>query len=133
MALASVKAAVQGSVLAQAMDAEGKPDAATLEAARAALERALSPEAERPVLIVVSAQGVVGRYHVGQSNRIDGDLAPFPPLGPAAGEQPRFAAAEPESPFWTGSPTASALPVRQFDTSKAQVAKVIAPGRIPHR
>ncbi len=83
-ALASVKAAAQGSALAEAMDAEGKPDTATLEAARAAVERALSPEAERPVLIIVAAQGLAARYHVGQSNRIDHDLAAFPPLSGSA-------------------------------------------------
>jgi len=119
VALASVKAAAQGSALAQAMDAEGKPDAATLEAARGALERGQSPEAERPVLIVVSAQGVVGRYHVGQSNRIDSDLTAFPPLSNPAANPGSLARAG--IAVLDGEPYRFAL--AQFEDSKAQGGK----------
>ncbi|HUB09328.1 MAG TPA: hypothetical protein VMB50_20150, partial [Myxococcales bacterium] len=62
---------LQLSGLADAMDDEGKPTAEALEAARTAVEKSSAPGAERPLLVVVAAQGVGGRYRLGQSNRFD--------------------------------------------------------------
>ena len=114
-ALASVKAAAQGNALGEAVETEGKPDTVTLEVARAALDRALSPEAERPVLIVVAAQGLAGRYRVGQSNRIDHDLSAFPPLS-NPGALPRAGI-----DVLDGEPYRFAM--AQFEGSKAPTAK----------
>ena len=101
--------------LAEAMDDEGKPTAEALEAARTAVEKASAADAERPVLVVVAAQGVGGRYRLSQSNRFDKDLSAFPALtepGPLPragigildGELSRFA-------------------VMQFEDTKVQNAK----------
>jgi len=118
--LASVKAVAQGNTLAAAVDAEGKPTPETLEVARTALERVQSPEAERPVLIAVVAQGVAGRYRVGQSNRIDRDLGAFAALA-APGPLPRAGIAVLDGEAYR-------FAVAQFDDGRAQGKGLLAIG-----
>ena len=58
-AVVSAKAVAQNAAVGQSMDDHGKPTAEALETARATLEKAQGLSAERPVLLALSAQGMV--------------------------------------------------------------------------
>jgi hypothetical protein len=113
--LNSIRALAQSETLTRAMDPAGKPGAEALETARASLEKVQSADAERPVLIVVAAEGTAARYRVGQSNRVDPDLSAYPALT-EPGPLPRSGIAELDGEAYR-------FAVAQFEDLKAPGSK----------
>lgn len=115
--LTLAKAIAQNAAVARAMDDEGKPTAEALETARGTYEKAQYAESERPLLVVIAAQGVVGRYRVNQGNRFDKDLNAFPVL---AEKEPL-----PRAGLATLDGDTCRFALAQFDDSKVPDAKGI--------